>query len=189
MATADPYAAVHAAAVTALQSWVPPDAGQEVLRADFLQVLREHPDGIARSGPPAHLTASCLVLDESGEHVLLTHHRKANAWFQFGGHIDPTDASLWAAARREATEESGLAVEPATMIAQLDRHTLQGDFGRCREHLDVRFAAVLPRRASPVVSAESHAVRWFHGEELPARSGEELAELIAAGRRLLGLAV
>ena len=178
METADPYAAVHAAAVTALQSWVPPDAGQEVLRADFLQVLREHPDGIARSGPPAHLTASCLVLDESGEHVLLTHHR-----------IDPTDASLWAAARREATEESGLAVEPATMIAQLDRHTLQGDFGRCREHLDVRFAAVLPRRASPVVSAESHAVRWFHGEELPARSGEELAELIAAGRRLLGLAV
>ena len=100
---------------------------------------------MAKAGPPAHLTGSCVVLDATGRHVLLTHHRKADAWFQLGGHLEAGDASLWAAARREGREESGLAaLEPLAVPVQLDRHVLVGSFGRCREHLDVRYAAVAP---------------------------------------------
>lgn len=177
------YAAVHADAVATLSAWLAPSPLQEELRQQFLLHLRDHPDGVAKAGPPAHLTASCLVLDETGSHLLLTHHRRADAWFQFGGHLDSTDASLWAAAAREAREESGLDVTPGPAIVHLDRHTLVGSFGRCREHLDVRYAARLPLSAQPRVSEESHDVRWFAVDALPARSGEELGGLIGAALR------
>ena len=48
------------------------------------------------------------MLDAAGEHVLLTLHRKAGAWFQFGGHYEPADVDPHAAATREAREESGI---------------------------------------------------------------------------------
>ena len=50
---------------------------------------------------------------------------------------------------------------------QLDRHTLVGSFGACREHLDLRFAAVAPQGARARVSAESHDVRWWPVDALP----------------------
>jgi 8-oxo-dGTP pyrophosphatase MutT (NUDIX family) len=139
-----------------------------------------------KQGPPAHLTASTLVLDPSGTHVLLTLHRKAGAWFQFGGHYEPGDTDIHAAATREAREESGIAdlvVSPG--LVELDRHTLLGSFGRCREHLDLRFAAVAERDGGHEVSAESLDVRWWPVDALPADAGEELPRLIAAARAAL----
>ena len=50
---------------------------QEALRLEYLAFLADHPDGVWKAGPPEHLTASCLVLDEGLGRVLLTHHRKA----------------------------------------------------------------------------------------------------------------
>lgn len=177
------YRVLHADAMRLLREWDAPDAGQETLRRDYLAHLQAHPDGVAKAGPPAHLTASVLVLDRSRRRVLLTHHRKARAWLQFGGHLEPTDASVWAAAVREATEESGLAgiaVDPR--IAHLDRHVLRGDFGRCREHLDVRFVGVAPADTEPTVSVESLDVRWWDLDALPDGSAQELLGLVAASR-------
>ncbi|MGN6637115.1 MAG: NUDIX hydrolase, partial [Oryzihumus sp.] len=148
--------------------------------------LRAHPDAMAKQGPPAHLTASCLVLDPSGTHVLLTLHRKARQWFQFGGHYEPGDASVLAAATREAREESGLqGLEVHPALLDLDRHALVGSFGRCREHLDLRFTAVAERDGGHEVSAESLDVRWWPVDGLPEDAGEELPRLIAAARAAL----
>ena len=179
--------AAHADAVRTLQAWSPHDAGQDELRTAFLAHLRDHPDATSRSGPPAHLTVGALVLDPTGEHVLLTHHRKARAWFQFGGHIEAGDASLRAAAARELQEESGVAgLVPSPEPCHLHRHALPAAFGTCREHLDVRYLAVAPRTTRPVVSQESLDVRWFAVEDLPGAAAEDLRGLIAAGRRALG---
>ncbi|MFL6166854.1 MAG: NUDIX hydrolase [Ornithinibacter sp.] len=182
------YAALRADAVSVLQGWAAPDAGQDGLRRDYLEHLSAHPDAVAKAGPPAHLTASCVVLDAGGERVLLTLHRKANEWFQLGGHLEVEDSSLWAAARREGREESGIGtLEPLPHPVQLDRHTLVGSFGACREHLDVRFAAVAPVGARAVVSAESHDVRWWAADALPEGTRGELAPLVSAARLALGL--
>ncbi|MFL6080761.1 MAG: NUDIX hydrolase [Ornithinibacter sp.] len=182
------YAALRADAVSVLQGWAAPDAGQDRLRRDYLEHLSAHPDAVAKAGPPAHLTASCVVLDAGGERVLLTLHRKANEWFQLGGHLEVEDSSLWAAARREGREESGIGtLEPLPHPVQLDRHTLVGSFGACREHLDVRFAAVAPVGARAVVSAESHDVRWWAADALPEGTRGELAPLVSAARLALGL--
>ena len=175
-------------ACAVLAAWPAPDPAQHRLRLDYLRHLATHPDGVARGGSPVHLTASCLVLDPAGAHVLLTLHRKAGAWFQFGGHLEPDDPSLWAAARREACEESGLdRVEPLPAPVQLDRHTLAGSFGRCREHLDVRYAALAPSAARPRVGPESHDVRWWPVDALPAATAAELSPLLSAARRALGV--
>jgi len=177
---------LHADAVARLQSWEAPDDQQERLRLDFLEHLLAHPDAMSKAGPPAHLTGSVIVLDEEGDSALLTLHRRAREWFQFGGHFEPGDASVWHAARREAREESGIPdISLLPPIVQLDRHVLSGDFGRCREHLDIRFAAVTPRSAASAVSAESIDVRWWPVDALPEGTGDDLRPLVDAARRLL----
>lgn len=182
------FAHLHADAIAVLRAWRAPDAAQADLRDAYLAHLAAHPDGVAKAGPATHLTASCLVLDGAGERVLLTHHRRARAWFQLGGHLEEGDASVWGAARREAREESGMTgLEPLPHPVQLDRHVLVGAFGRCHEHLDVRYAAVAPDRAEAVAGDESLDVRWWPVAALPAGTAAELAPLVSAARVALGV--
>ncbi len=60
-----------------------------------------------RKNMVGHLTASALVLNSEGSHVLLIAHKSLGRWLQPGGHIEP-DEELEAAARRELVEETGL---------------------------------------------------------------------------------
>jgi 8-oxo-dGTP pyrophosphatase MutT (NUDIX family) len=152
-----------------LGGWSAPSDQQSALRDDYLDHLAAHPDGLWREGPPAHLTASCFVLDAELEHVLLSLHRKGRFWVQFGGHLEPGDPTLPVAALREAEEESGLLqlslVSPSPV--DLDRHRLSAAFGRCTEHLDVAFAATADHAATTSVSPESDDVAWWPVRALP----------------------
>lgn len=178
------YERLHADAVTQLSSWRAPDLAQAAIRDAFLRHLAAHPDAMAKAGPPAHFTGSVLVLDADLTSVLLTHHRKARQWFQFGGHYEPGDLSVWHAATREGREESGLTdLTVLPDIVQLDRHVLVGDFGRCHEHLDIRFAAVAPANSEHVVSDESLDVKWWPVDALPSGTRAELGPLVDAAIR------
>ena len=182
------YRLLHEIATQQLSAWHAPDPAQAQLRTDHLAHLAAHPDAMWKRGPSAHFTASCLVLDPSGSRALLTLHKKAGAWFQFGGHFEPGDTDGHAAAQREAREESGI----ATLVArpemiQLDRHRLVGSFGRCREHLDLRYVAVTDEDATHVVSGESLDVRWWPIDALPAQTRHELEPLVTTARSVLGL--
>lgn len=182
------FAHLHADIVRVLDGWTAPDAGQERLRTAYLAHLEDGPATVAKAGVRDHLTASCLVITPDAGHVLLTHHRRARQWFQFGGHLESSDATLLAAATREGREESGIAdVTPDPVVVQLDHHELSGDFGWCRSHLDVRFAAVVDREVVPVTSAESLDVAWWPTDGLPEGSRAEISVLVAATRRTLGL--
>ena len=127
------------------------------------------------------------MLDADGARVLLTLHRRAREWFQFGGHLEPADTSVHAAATREAREESGIAeLTLHRQLVAVDRHRLVGDFGRCREHLDLRFGAVADASARPRMSAESLDVRWWPVDDLPVGTRRELTPLVQAARASLG---
>lgn len=124
---------------------------------------------LRRDGGPEHVTGSCFVFSPDFDRVLLCFHRKGRFWVQFGGHVEPEDASVAAAAQREAREESG--ISDLTLISReivdLDRHDLHGGFS-CAAHWDIGFAAVVPVDAAITASDESDEVRWFPLDDLPA---------------------
>jgi 8-oxo-dGTP pyrophosphatase MutT (NUDIX family) len=168
----------HAAALVTLLAWQAPDEGQERLRTSYVEHLRQHADGHLRTCRPDHLTASVLVVSPDASQVLLTHHRRADAWFQLGGHLEPDDVSLAAGAEREVREESGLqdyGLDPVPV--QLDRHSVPfcGDGG---DHLDVRFVAVADPDRPLTVTEESIDVRWWPADALPTDEAS-LHELVA----------
>jgi 8-oxo-dGTP pyrophosphatase MutT (NUDIX family) len=176
-------AALHRDAVASLTAWTPPTPAQATLRERYLTHLGEHDDGMTRGSYPDHLTASTLVLSADGDRVLLTLHAKAKQWFQFGGHCEPGDLTLAAAAAREAAEESGipdLVLDPVPV--QLSEHAVPFCDPRGGvHHLDVRFVAVAAADAGHAVSDESLDVRWWPADALPDPQ-PGMVELVALAR-------
>lgn len=172
---------LHADAVAALQAYAPEDDPQQQLRDDYLQFLAAHPDAMQRECRPGHLTASALVVSDDRRQVLLTLHPKHGQWLQLGGHCEPEDASLAAAALREATEESGIPdLELLAGPVQLDRHRVGCHGGSW--HYDVEYVAVAPVGARAVRSEESTDLRWFGFDSLPQPGDAALAALVRRAR-------
>jgi 8-oxo-dGTP pyrophosphatase MutT (NUDIX family) len=175
----------HADAVSVLTGWKAADREQEALRQAYLGFLAARPDACARSCEPGHITASALVLDATGEQTLLTLHPRVGRWLQLGGHCEPTDETLAAAALREATEESGirgLRIEPQPI--HLDVHPITCSLGLPTRHFDVRFLVRAPVGAQPVRSAESVDLQWWPLDSLPANVDDLYPMIEAALARL-----
>lgn len=159
---------------------------QAELRQAYLDHLAAHPDGMWKACHAGHVTASALVVDPERGRVLLTLHRKLRMWLQMGGHCEPGDASLAAAALREATEESGIA--GLTLLAggpvRLDRHPIPPP---CHWHFDVQYAAVAAPDAAHAISEESLDLRWFSYEEVAEVADASVLRLVEATRARLGV--
>ncbi|MEV5489007.1 NUDIX hydrolase [Streptomyces bobili] len=157
---------------------------QEALRQTYLDHLAAHPDGVWKACEAGHLTASALVIDPEQGRVLLTLHRKLRMWLQMGGHCEPEDVSLAAAALREATEESGvpgLTLLPGGPV-RLDRHPIPAP---CHWHLDVQYAAVAPPGSTQTISEESLDLRWFPYDAVAEVADESVVRLLEATRARL----
>ena len=110
-------------------------------------------------------------------------------WFQFGGHLEPSDRSVLRGATREAREESGIAeLDLDARIVQLDRHVLVAPaFGRCREHLDIRYAACAADGAEPGQRRVARRARGGRWTALPEGQRRRDRPAGGAARRLLRL--
>lgn len=132
-----------------------------------------------RSCSPDHLTASALIVSADRRHVLLTLHARAKRWLQTGGHCESGDATLAAAAMREAHEESGidgLSIGNAPVL--LSRHAVPF-CDPAAHHLDVQYCAIAPVNPVIRVSSESDDVRWWPAEALPEDADAAVRDLVA----------
>jgi 8-oxo-dGTP pyrophosphatase MutT (NUDIX family) len=171
---------VRRSAIALLSEWKAPNPEQDSLRHAVLAFLDAREDACVRECVPGHITASALVLDDSGDQVLLTLHPRLGRWVQLGGHCEADDGDILAAALREATEESGidgLRIEPELIAVHV--HALTCSLGVPTRHLDLQFVARAPIGAQIALSDESVDLRWWPAGALPAGSDEALAYLVA----------
>ena len=171
-------------AIAILTDWRPPDPLQDSLRHAVLAFVHGRSDACRRECVPGHVTASALVLDDTGSQVLLTLHPRLGRWVQLGGHCDDDDADIVAAALREATEESGVAglrIEPE--LAAVHVHPVTCSLGVPTRHLDLQFVAHAPAGAQIAISDESEDLQWWPADALPKGTDHALAYLVARATR------
>ncbi len=140
----------------------PVDAREVRSRQRILVALGRLSRPFDEEGDATHVTGSSLILGPRG--VILHRHKRLGLWLQPGGHLEPGEAP-WEAARREATEETGLRVAwPLALsgevppLAHLDVHA----GGRGHTHLDLRYVLSVAGSDDPAPPAgESQDVRWF----------------------------
>lgn len=123
-------------------------------------------DPLARSQfRPGHFTVGAFVVADG--HMLLVHHRRLGIWLEPGGHIDPEDATLEAAAARELIEETGVVgTLDGDGIFDLDVHPIPAGKGEPpHHHFNVGFHFTA-EKAAPVASAEVKDARWVALDEV-----------------------
>jgi 8-oxo-dGTP pyrophosphatase MutT (NUDIX family) len=154
-----------------LTAYRPTEADEQSYRLQMLEVAAAAVDPTARDEyRPGHFTASAFILHPDGSRVLLVHHGKIGIWVQPGGHVDPEDTDLVAAARREVAEETGITeLTPiGDGLFDIDVHTFPEGSGQPRHlHFDLRFGFVAGQDAI-VTTDEVRDCRWVTWEELPA---------------------
>jgi len=172
----------RAALLAELAAYVPFDARERKMQAEIARFIAAHETCFERTSHAGHVTASAWVVDESGAWVLLTHHRKLGKWLQFGGHADG-DPDVRAVALREAREESGLARLRFAQhgVYDLDAHEIPARGEEAAHvHYDIRFAFFADRAEQPVVSEESHDVRWIALSEIASLDVDDSVLRLAA---------
>ena len=143
-----------------IRAHVAADAREEADRCAMLRLAAELERPTSREQPRAHFTASAFVVDETCERTCLVAHAKLGRLLQPGGHVEPTDLSLEAAALREAHEETALELDfhpTAPRPFDLDIHEIpERPDEPAHFHLDVRY--LLVGRGEPCEGAAWYAI-------------------------------
>lgn len=183
-----PESSLHLQARAALGEHVPADAREGAFRARMLELLELEQPASRACFMPGHLTASAFVLSPDGADLLLILHKKLGIWIQPGGHVEPADISLEAAARREVAEEVGLTPEAGVVarVFDLDIHAIPAHRAEpAHEHFDVRFCFRAGLRELST-GDEVEGARWVRLEEVASVTRDE--SVLRAVRKLLALA-
>src|ERR1035437_2938843 len=75
--------------------------------APLLSSLAAGTEVTTRSATPGHVTWGAAVINTAGK-ILMIHHNALDRWLLPGGHLDPADPGLLAAALRELAEETAV---------------------------------------------------------------------------------
>jgi 8-oxo-dGTP pyrophosphatase MutT (NUDIX family) len=172
-----------------LDAYAPADARESGHHRRIRDLVARAPDPFARDAyDPGHLTSSAFILSPEEDALLLVFHAKLAKWLQPGGHIDPRDADVCAAARREAREEAGverLRLVDTDALFDLDVHSIPAR-GRepAHEHFDVRWLFVA-EQSEVTAASDALEVRWFALDEIePQDADESVVRALAKIRRM-----
>lgn len=154
----------------------------------FQGFVENHLDCFERFLIVGHVTGSALILDNPGERVLLTHHKKLGRWLQPGGHADG-DEDVKRVAMKEAREESGLESLEFRQVGLLDVdiHTIPARTDEPEHaHYDCRFLLQSAASDEFVVSDESHDLAWVRMDKITDYTHEEsILRMIRKAKRIM----
>ena len=178
----------HAALRVLLASYQPKTSEEKRHLSSIRTLLSQKRTAFERTEyDPGHITASAFVVHPELPAAALVNHRKIGRWLQPGGHVEPEDADIEAAARREVAEEIGVSQLSSFGVTDVDVHVFPERADQPQHlHLDVRLGFVAGSDRL-VDSGESHGVRWatftemLQMEESLARPARRLEAMDAAG--------
>ncbi len=134
--------------VEELQQFVPGCAQEAADRETMLTYIRTFPKNIlTRDNIFAHVTASSMILNETGDKVLMIYHNIYRSWSWTGGHADGESEPLQTALR-EAREETGirdlnvLGGLAAVDILPVWGHVKKGKYVSSHQHLNYSYLFV-----------------------------------------------
>lgn len=117
---------------------------------------------------PGHFTASAFILSPQDDALLLIFHGKLSRWLQPGGHVEATDASILAAAKREVQEEVNLVDFSLAHegVFDVDVHEIPARRADpTHRHFDVRFL-FRARDLSFAAASDARDARWVKLNEM-----------------------
>jgi 8-oxo-dGTP pyrophosphatase MutT (NUDIX family) len=169
---------LHADLAALVEGHEPRSPREVAARERFLVELARLDRPCDEHADVTHVTASGIVVGRRG--TVLHRHKRLGRWMQPGGHIDPGETPP-AAARRETTEELGLAVdhpEGRPHLLHLDVH--EAALGHV--HLDLRYLLLGSDDDPHPPPGESPEARWYSWDEAAALADEALVGALGLAR-------
>ncbi|MFJ8547175.1 NUDIX hydrolase [Streptomyces sp. NPDC093586] len=147
--------------------------GERDALAELLAALDRSVDVTARTTLPGHVTCSAVIVDRQGR-VLHIRHRATGLMLTPGGHIEPEDRTLLAAALREVAEEAGISPGALCLSRQMlgspvdiDVHDIDANPAKgepAHQHYDFRYVFYLAGEEPPAITLQDEDVsgaRWL----------------------------
>ncbi|WP_225827203.1 NUDIX hydrolase [Streptomyces naphthomycinicus] len=166
--------------------------GEHDALAELLAALDRPGDVTARTALPGHITCSAVVVDRHCQVLHIRHRATGGLMLTPGGHVEPEDRTLLAAALREVAEEAGIppgALCPTRQLLgspiDIDVHDIDASPSKgepVHRHYDVRYVFCLAGEEPPTIALQDEEVsgaQWLPQPEVT--SPTLRAKLLAAG--------
>lgn len=144
----------------------------------IISFLENNPNAFLRENKLAHMTASAWIVNKARSKTLMVYHNLYDSWSWTGGHADGEE-DLLKVSMKEATEETGAAVQPVSKdiysleILTVNGHEKRGEYVPSHLHMNVTYLLQAdenaPLKACP---GENSGVSWFSLEEALEKSTE-----------------
>ncbi|MGN1398645.1 MAG: NUDIX hydrolase [Erysipelotrichaceae bacterium] len=158
--------------ISQIENYQPFNTQEELDRQTILYFLNNFSDIFYRDNLIAHMTASCWLVNENFDQVVMAYHNLYDSYSWLGGHSDG-NMDLLQVAIKEAKEESGL--NDISVVSKqifsievlaVDHHFKKGKFVPAHLHLNLTYLlqadSVQPLK---IKQDENSKIDWFSLDE------------------------